>query len=135
MVLLSVITSAFSVALSPRRQTGTLPRTALGTLAYIVASLLLAVAGVLAFAAWVLLYLVVIAPLAYAGYVLVSFPLREVETSAVDQAIEVTSGETGELESVGVRDLVASSRVDLRNFLIALPAIALSLLLQAPTFF
>jgi hypothetical protein len=134
MVLLAIATSAYSVALNPRKRPDAQPSGAFGTTAYLVASLLLTTVVFLAFVVWVIVYLVVIAPLAYLGYVVVSFPLREIEGSGSDIAIDVQGG-SGEAQSVTMRELVASSRVELRNFLIAIPSLALSLVLQARTFF
>ena len=134
MVLLAIATSAYSVALNPRKRADAHPTGPFGTTAYVVASLLLTTVVLLVFLVWVVVYLVVIAPLAYLGYVVVSFPLAEIEGSGSDIAIDVQDA-SGEVEGVTMRELVSSNRVELRNFLIAIPSLALSLVLQARTFF
>jgi hypothetical protein len=134
MLLFAVVTAAFSVALNPRKRAEGLPSGAGGVGAYLVASLALTTLGLMVFIVWLVVYLVLIAPLAYAAYVVVSFPLREIEMAAVDQEIAVTHGDTGTTERITVRELVQANPIQLRNLLVGIPSLALALALQAPSF-
>lgn len=125
---MSLLFLVLSVAVTPRRTAESLDRRG-GMLLEVVRTPLL-IAGCLVGALFSIVYLVLIAPLAWLAYVFVSVPLDAVVTSGSDMELAMTT--SGEKSAVRIKELVEDNLVTLRNLLVAVPSLVSSLILGAP---
>lgn len=128
---LSLLFMTWSVGLQSLRTPESLDRRG-GLLVSFVEGLLMLV-GALLLVVCTVVYAVVVAPIAWLAYVVVSAPLDSVVTSGRDVEFAVVTA--GETSSVTVRALVGEHLVALRNLLVAVPALVSSLILDAPGLF
>ena len=121
---LTILFSSIKVALTPEK-TGY-------SWFYLLEMPLVMVCGLAVFV-YAVFHLVVIVPIAYLAYVIVSVPIRSIQASADDVAISI--GDKTVTKTVSIKDIISSNVVPLRNFLIGIPAIALSMILRIPSIF
>jgi hypothetical protein len=120
-----------SVGMRPERTPESLDRRG-GSLLQLVQLPVLLVEFVLV-VAFTVLYLVVIAPLAWIAYAIVSVPLDAITGSGRDVAVGLVDPRTGaKTEPVYLKQVVVENLVTLRNLLVAVPALLSSLILDAP---
>lgn len=117
---LALATAAMSMALDPEK-------TSFGALAFLqlFGTLGLGVFGI----AFVIFYAVIIAPLSYVAYVVVSLPVSAVATAATD--ITFALGD----DTVSLRQIAIDHPVLLKNFLISFSSLALKMSLDLATSF
>jgi hypothetical protein len=125
---MSLLYSTLSIALAPQRTGDSLDRR--GGMLLEVARTPLLIAGCLLAVAFSIVYLVLIAPLAWLAYVAVSVPLDSVLTSGRDMELTMTSA--GEDATVRIKELFQEHLVTFRNLLVAVPSLLSSLILGAP---
>ena len=109
---LAIFFSTLAVALEPTK-------VAYGPL-YFLGMIVLLVFAVLGFV-YAAIHILVIMPLSYIAYLLASVPFNAVVTSASDIAISVGD------DTVSIKAVVSSNSVSVKNFLIAIPALATAL--------
>lgn len=129
-LLLSILQMALSIALSSSRTQANLDRRG-GVVLNLVETPIILV-GALVVTAFILIYLVLIAPLAWIAYTVASAPLDSILGSARDVEFASQSA-SGESESIiTIKDFVREHLVTLRSLLVGVPALVSSLILDAP---
>jgi hypothetical protein len=125
---LSLLFMTGSIAIDPLRTGRSLDRRGGLVLSFVEGLVLLV--GLLILVVCTVVYVIVVAPLAWLAYTIVSAPLDSVVSSGRDfEFVELREGvET----TVRMRALVADHLVTLRNLLVAIPALVSSLILDAP---
>ena len=119
-VFLSALFSAVGVAMEPVKE-------AYGVL-YLFEMAALILLWILAFI-YSVFHLLVIVPLTYFGYVIVSVPIDAIVRSTIDAAISV-----GE-QTIKIKEVVTNNSVSLKNFLIGIPSALLAVLLKVTILF
>ncbi|MEA1985279.1 MAG: hypothetical protein U9N13_06465 [Euryarchaeota archaeon] len=115
LVFLTILFSTLAVALDPKK--------ARYGPSYPLELLLLLVVGSLVFV-YAVFHILVIVPIVYLPYVMVSIPLRNIQASEGDIVIQYGKG------TVNIKDVVSSNEVSVRNLLIAVPAMVLALVVR-----
>jgi hypothetical protein len=123
----------FSVALGSGRTRESLDRRG-GVVLYLLQTPVLLL-GLLVGLAFLVVYLVLVAPLAWIAYVVASAPLDGILTSAHDSEIAWTDRDSGGETTLSIKQLVEENLVALRNGLVAVPALVSSLILRASGLF
>lgn len=82
----------------------------------------------LIFLAYSVFHLVVITPIAYIAYVIVSVPIRNIQTSRRDTEVTFSSPSLGK-QTVSIQEIFSSNVVSVRSFLVAVPAMVFSMIL------
>jgi hypothetical protein len=129
--VLSILLQAFRVAVVPLRTREGLDRRG-GLAISLLVQLPVATIGLVLGLAALAVYLVVIAPLAWLAYVLVNVPLDMITTSGLDVEIGLTGADAADARPFTIKGLVEEHIVVLRNLLVAVPSLLLSLILDAP---
>lgn len=127
---LALLQAAFAVGARSARTRESLERRG-GTILYLLETPIIIV-GFFIIAAFVIVYLVVIAPLAWIAYVVASAPLDSILGSASDMVLSTTYPDSGEEVTITVKTLVSEHLVTFRNLLVAIPSLVTSLILRAP---
>jgi hypothetical protein len=125
---MSLLYLTLSIAVTPQRTSESLDRR--GGMLLEAARAPLLIAGCLLAVAFSIVYLVLIAPLAWLAYVVISVPLDSVLTSGRDMALTMTVA--GEESTVDIQELFKEHLVTFRNLLVAVPSLLSSLILGAP---
>ena len=87
-------------------------------------TILIPIVGVLIMIVYIVFHIMVIMPISYIAYVIVSYPIREIQTSGHD--IEMSCG----TQDVSIKGIFSQeNEVAMRNFLIAIPAVILQVVL------
>jgi hypothetical protein len=128
--VLSLLFSAVSVAFRPKRTSESLDRRGAGIL-YVIQTVVLFLTLVV-LVPFLLVYVFLVAPLAWIAYAIVDVPLDSVLTSGEDMEIKMTTPE-GE-RTITIKQLVRDHQVTLRNGLVAVPALVSSLVIGALRF-
>jgi hypothetical protein len=128
--VMSMLLGALSVALRSKRTRESLERRG-GSVLYLAETPLLLL-GVVVIAAFVVVYLVLVAPLAWIASTISSAALDSILGSASDLELIETRAQTGEVRTVRIKELVEEHLVTFRNLLIAVPSLVSSLILDAP---
>ena len=128
---MALLSMAFAVAVDPIRTHESLNRRG-GMLLLLLTQVPLMTVGFLVVTAFIIIYVVVIAPLAWLGYMVASAPLDSILGASRDMNFTTISGETGEETSLSVQEFVDDNLVTLRNLLVAIPSLVSSLILDAP---
>jgi hypothetical protein len=132
-VVLALLSSALSVAAAPGRTRESAERRG-GILLFLVQTPIV-IAGALVFVAFAVVYVILIAPLAWIAYGIASAPLDSILGSASDLEIGWSDSGTSDAATLTIKKLVDEHLVTLRNSLVAVPALVTSLLLRAPGLF
>ena len=125
---MSLLYGTLSIAVTADRTSESLDRRG-GMLLEILRTPLL-IGGCLLAVAFSIVYLVLIAPLAWLAYAAVSVPLDSIVTSGRDMEMTMTSA--GEESTVRIKELFEEHLVTFRNLLVAVPSLLSSLILGAP---
>ncbi len=128
--VLALLQMAGALALTSRRTPESLDRR--GGLLISLAELPAVLLGFLLVVAFTIVYVVLVAPLAWLGYVAVSVPLDSILGAGEDMGLSMLH--EGEESTVMVKKFVQENVVTLRNLLIAVPSLVSSLILSAPQF-
>ena len=128
---LGILQMALALAVTPERTRESLDRRG-GLLIGLVQGPLVIVGCLLA-VAFTLVYVVLIAPLAWVAYVIVSVALDSAVNSGKEFALAMTDPSTGEQSTVKIKELITEHQVTLRNLLVAVPSLVSSLILGAPS--
>jgi hypothetical protein len=126
----ALLQSAFAVALRSERTPESLDRR--GAVVRFFAETLFLFLGVVLLIAFIIIYYVLIAPLAWLAYVIASAPLDSIMGSAADMSLSISGSSVGEEQTVTVKGLVGDHLTTLRNVLVAVPSLVLSLIFNAP---
>jgi hypothetical protein len=131
MTALSLLSMAGAIAIDPLRTASSLDRR--GGIALSFVEGLLMLVGFVLIVASTIVYIVVIAPLAWLAYTVASAPLDSIISSGRD--MEFVVQRDGEEVAIRMKALVADHLVTLRNLLVAVPSLVSSLILDAPGLF
>jgi small-conductance mechanosensitive channel len=87
-------------------------------------TILIPIVGFLIMIVYIVFHIMVIMPISYIAYVIVSYPIREIQTSGHD--MEMSCG----TQDVSIKGIFSQeNEVAMRNFLIAIPAVILQVVL------
>jgi hypothetical protein len=128
--ILALLQMAGALALTSKRTPESLDRR--GGLLIGLVELPVVLLGFFVVVAFTIVYLVLVAPLAWLGYIAVSVPLDSILGAGGDMGFSMVH--EGEESTVMVKKFVQENLVTLRNLLIAVPSLVSSLILSAPQF-
>jgi hypothetical protein len=129
--VLSLLQISFPVGAASERTPESLERRGAALLWLIQFPVLLL--GFFAVAAYTVVYLLLMAPIAWLAYSIVSIPLDSISGSARDTAMVLVDRQTGEEQQVvSIKEVVNEHMITLRNLLVAIPSLVSSLILGTP---
>jgi hypothetical protein len=128
--VLALLQMALAVGLRSERTPESLDRRGGALLSVLQTPIMLL--GALVVFPFVLVYLLLVAPLAWIAFAVVSAPLDSILGSAHDMSITVSDPRAGEAATITIKEFVRENLVTLRSLLVAVPALVSSLVLAAP---